>query len=150
MVVQWNVSWYVFGMCNTSVARKGYAVKVHGVEINPNPVIRGEEAKFSISATTGTLWTKKADYWFWHWKSLFLLLLASMLLYYLMLDAFLSMQNLTSLPSKSIRFIMLAWHPTVPSAVSRLGMRFALQLPMLTAPTLSPATLRPPQAVLVS
>ena len=42
-------------MCNTSVAKKGYAVKVHGVEINPNPVISGKEAKFSISATTGTL-----------------------------------------------------------------------------------------------
>lgn len=36
----------------TYCTRKGYAVMVHGVEINPNPVIRGEEAKFSISATT--------------------------------------------------------------------------------------------------
>ncbi|GMN39590.1 hypothetical protein TIFTF001_008828 [Ficus carica] len=74
----------------TYCTRKGYAVKVHGVEINPNPVIRGEEAKFSISATT------------------------------------------------------------VPSAVSRLGMHFAFQLPTLTAPTLSSATSRPPLAVLVS
>uniref|UniRef100_A0A1D1Y5X8 Putative phosphatidylglycerol/phosphatidylinositol transfer protein DDB_G0282179 n=1 Tax=Anthurium amnicola TaxID=1678845 RepID=A0A1D1Y5X8_9ARAE len=30
-----------------------YAVKVKGVQINPNPVVRGKPAKFSISASTG-------------------------------------------------------------------------------------------------
>ncbi|CAA6658441.1 unnamed protein product [Spirodela intermedia] len=30
-----------------------YAVKVKGVQINPNPVVRGKPAKFSLSAITG-------------------------------------------------------------------------------------------------
>lgn len=32
-----------------------YAVKVKGVDIDPYPVARGKEAKFSISASTGRL-----------------------------------------------------------------------------------------------
>ncbi|KAK9755821.1 hypothetical protein RND81_01G053400 [Saponaria officinalis] len=37
-----------------SADKKGkYAVKVKGVEMNPDPVVSGEEAKFKISATSG-------------------------------------------------------------------------------------------------
>lgn len=38
-------------------AEKGtdYAVKVHGVEISPNPVVKGKLANFNISAAAGNL-----------------------------------------------------------------------------------------------
>lgn len=36
-----------------SGAKEDYAVKVQGVQILPDPVVRGQAATFNISATTG-------------------------------------------------------------------------------------------------
>jgi hypothetical protein len=44
-------------VCSISIKCSGgkddYAVKVQGVEILPDPVVRGKPATFNISATTG-------------------------------------------------------------------------------------------------
>lgn len=43
-----------FRACKMTADRKGnYAVKVSGVEMSPDPVVRGKPATFSISASTG-------------------------------------------------------------------------------------------------
>ncbi|BBN68971.1 MD-2-related lipid recognition domain-containing protein / ML domain-containing protein [Prunus dulcis] len=39
-----------------------YAVKVQGVEILPDPVVRGKPATFNISASTGTMLMYRTKY----------------------------------------------------------------------------------------
>lgn len=81
-------------MSNTFVAKKAYDVTVKGVKINPDPVVRGKPATFSISATTGTLWSEKVDHWFQGVKSFGFFIACLVLLISSLMSVFLSKRKL--------------------------------------------------------
>jgi len=52
-VAKLNACLNVEAHLNFADKKADYDVKVHGLEISPNPVARGQAATFSISASTG-------------------------------------------------------------------------------------------------
>lgn len=56
---------------DTADKKADYDVKVKAVDISPYPIARGKAAKFSISATTGTLYYLQfANLWLMNFESL--------------------------------------------------------------------------------
>lgn len=57
--MKWNPLADTFRDVYFNVAKRLYEVKVSKVDIDPYPIVKGKPTTFSISASTGTFWSKK-------------------------------------------------------------------------------------------